>query len=267
MNTFLQIVRISFLGVLRDKVLHVVMGVAFVALVLVPVFSQFSLRQVRELSISLSLSFSSFTLVLLALLLGASTLWRDIERRSSVPVLGLPLSRGVYLLGRFFGVALFLMLCGVVLALAGVLMIWFHQHDMSSGLSFSWAAILLAFAGDILKAVLLCAVTFLFSTLSTSLFLPIFGTLAVLFAGSASQDVMHYLSTEAGQGVTGVARYLIHVLYYLLPNLEAFNYKTAAVYGLPLPVNSIPLIGGYFCLYTAIVLLLGVIFFSRKELA
>jgi hypothetical protein len=52
-----------------------------------------------------------------------------------------------------------------------------------------------------------------------------------------------------------------------LPNLEAFNYKTAAVYGLPLPVNSIPLIGGYFCLYTAIVLLLGVLFFSRKEMA
>jgi len=258
---------VTLRGVLRDRILQAILGVAGLLLLLVPVLSQFSMRQVRELSITLSLSFSSFVLLVLGLLLGTTTLWRDIERRYTAAVLGLPLTRNSYLLGRFFGLALFVFLCGLVLAAAGCLVISFHAGQMSSGLSLCWLNIVAAFGGDVLKSLLVIALALMFSTVSTSLFLPVFGTLGIYFAGSASQEVMDYLSSPDGQSLPVVSRLLAKAFYYLLPNFEVFNFKVAAVYGLPLSVESVLYAVGYFSVYVALLLFFAVLLFNRREFA
>ncbi len=68
-------------SILRDRVLHALLGVALLLFLLVPVFSLFSMRQVQELSVTLCLSALSLVLLVLSVLLGASSIWRDIERR------------------------------------------------------------------------------------------------------------------------------------------------------------------------------------------
>ena len=88
-------------GLLRDRFFYAVFLTAFFLVVLIPVFSNFSMRQVQELSLSLALSTHSAFLLVLAVLMGTSSLWRDIEKRLVHSVLSLPISRGRYLLEKF----------------------------------------------------------------------------------------------------------------------------------------------------------------------
>jgi len=266
MLIFLQIVRITLLGALRDRILHAVFGVAGVLFILVPAFSSFSMRQVRELATTLSLSACSMPLLVLAVLLGSSTLWRDIERRYTASLLGLPISRRNYVLGRFSGLALFVGVCGTLLGGATLLVVFSVRGEMSAGQGLSWASILLSIGGDVLKSILLVSVAFLLSTVSTSLFLPVFGTLGIYLAGSASQEVMDYLSTEAGRQLPPLTRATAEVFYYLVPNFSVFNFKVEAIYGLAVPALGVVYALAYFVIYTAILLSAAVVIFDRREL-
>jgi len=118
----LNIISITLKGIFRDRIFQGIMALA-VLFLFVPSAASLSMRQVTELSITLSLSLISFIMLLLAVFLGATSIWKDIERRYTYSVLSLPLSRTTYLVGRFFGIALFLLLTAVFLGAVSMLVI------------------------------------------------------------------------------------------------------------------------------------------------
>lgn len=252
--------------IVRDRILHAVLGVALVLLLLVPVLSGFSMRQVQELSVTLSLSAISLLLLVVTLLLGTSSVWRDVERRYVASVLTLPLSRASYLLAKFCAIALFLLLCGVILAAVTSVVVPLSAAQYQSDLPIAWAAIFLAITADVLKCLLLAGVAILLSTVSTSFFLPFFGTLAIYLAGSASQEVYEFVSGEFGREIGPGALALIKGAYYLLPNLAAFDFKVHAVYALPITLEAVAIPLAYAATYSALLLALAVWAFSRREL-
>ena len=99
----------------RDKLLHAITFVGLLFLVMVPAFSFFSMRQVQELAITIATSTFSFILLLVTLLTGAYSIWRDVDRKYTHALLGLPLSRQSYLLGKYFGVATIISLIALIL--------------------------------------------------------------------------------------------------------------------------------------------------------
>lgn len=267
MNASLLILAVTVRSIFRDRVLHALLGVALLIFLLVPVFSLFSMRQVQELSVSLCLSTLSLVLLVFSVLLGASSVWRDIERRFTATVLGLPLSRRAYLLGKFFGVAAFLLICSLLLGLASAAAIHFSALQYPSPRPVVWTNMVIAVAGDGLRYVLLAACALLFSSLSTSFFLPVFGTLAVYLAGTASQQVMEYISGEVGQKMPVFFKVLVKGIYYVIPNLSAFNFDVQAIYGLPISLADVGYSLLYFLVYTLIVLSVAVWAFGRRELS
>jgi Cu-processing system permease protein len=267
MFALLNVFNAAFLAILRDRVLHAVFGIALLMLLLVPAFSLFSMRQVQELSITLSLSAASLVLLVFSVLLGSSALWREIEKRQTVAVLGLPLSRSTYLLGKFSAVAFFLLICTVFLGLAALVVIPLSAAQYPSQIPPDWGVIASAIAAQGMKFILLAAIAFLFSSFSTSLFLPVFGTLAVYFAGSASQEVMEYASGELGRDLSAPLKGMIQATYYLLPNFSVFDFKVQAVYALPLSLADLGFAAGYFIIYTAMLLVVATWVFARREIS
>ncbi len=262
----LFVARLTLNALGRDRVLHTLLGVSLVLLCLVPAFSLFSMRQVQELAVTLVLSCHALLLIFLAIFLGSSTLWRDLERRHTSLILGLPLSRSHYLLGRFFGVGLFLLLFSLCYALLAVIAVSVSATFYEADRPVIWMNLLAALGGDLLKAWLLAAVAFLFSTFSTSLFLPLFGTLAIYSAGSASQEVYEYLNSDFSSQISAGVRWLAEIFYWILPNLTLFDLKTQAVYSLPLDIPALiyPFIYGF--VYTSLVLWGAEFFLSRRDL-
>lgn len=251
---------------LRDRLLQAVLGVAVVMLLLVPSLSTFSMRQVQELSITLSLSSISLVLLVLSLLLGSSAVWRDIERRYTSSVLTLPVSRATYLLAKFASIGIFIIACGALLGAASIAVIAIASTQYPSDLPIIWGNIMLAIGADLLKYLLLTAVAVLLSAMSTSFFLPFFAALSIYLAGSASQEVYEYVSGQFGQQLHPLQVNAIKGVYYLLPNFAAFNLKVHAVYALPVTAKAIifPLL--YSFTYGGILLGVAIWVFNRREL-
>ena len=260
-----NIVRITLKGIFRDRVFQ---GILVTALVfpLIPSIATLSMRQVTELSLTLSLSLISFILLLLSVFLGGTSLWKDIERRYTYSVLGLPLARSGYLLGRFGGTAVFLLLAAFVLGVAAALVVICTSGMYPPDRPVVWANVALCILFDAMKYILIVASAFLFSSLSTSFFLPIFGTIALFLAGNVTQQVYDYIHSAAGSTLSPLVRHTASGLYYVLPNLSAFNLKVNAIYGIPVSVSGLLLTACYFVIYTMALLTLSVLIFSRREL-
>ena len=120
------------------------------------------------------------------------------------------------------------------------------------------------FAGlmTLLEMALLTAFAALFAVLTR----PILGsvlTLAVFVIGHVSTDI--WLLTK--HLTLPVTRPLIAAVYYLLPNLERFNFKTEVVHGLPIPHAAVGWAIVYGVAYTGLVLVLACVRFERRDLA
>jgi ABC-type transport system involved in multi-copper enzyme maturation permease subunit len=265
MTAYLAILKVSLLGYLKDRVIYATVIFCLFIILLVPIFSLFSMRQVQELAITLTLSAISFFLLVLSILLGGFSISRDIERRYVGPVLGLPLSRKVYILGKFSSIVLIFIVVTAIMGAVGSFSIFIVSNQYPSEISISWSTFYVGLFADCCKYILLSSFGFLFSCVSTSFFLPVFGTLAIYFIGSSTQQVFEYVSGQFVENVTAPMLHLTQALYYILPNFSAFNFKVHAVYGLPLEFFGIILLFGYFVVYLSLVLWLCFWLFSRRE--
>lgn len=259
------IIAVTLKGIFRDRVFQGILTAALLFLA-IPSIATLSMRQVTELSITLSLSLVSFILLLLAVFLGGTSLWRDIERRYTFSVLSLPLTRSGYVFGRFAGIALFLLLTAAVLGACSLCMVLFVSGSYPPERPVAWGAIIVAVGFDALKYIFLVAFGVLFSSVSTSFFLPIFGTIAIFLVGGASQQVYDYLQTQPAQALGPFVRQAATALYYLLPNFSAFDLKVNAIYALQLDPRGLLLTVGYWAVYTAFVLVAAAAIFSRREM-
>jgi hypothetical protein len=169
-------------------------------------------------------------------------------------------------LGKFAGIALLLMITAISLGAVSLAAIKISALQYPSDIPIHWGNIVAAVVADSCKYVLLAALAMLLSSISTSFFLPIFGTISVYLAGSASQEVIEFVSGDYGRTIPPAFRLLVKGLYYLLPNFSAFNLKVQAIYGLPITLYGLCLTLLYFVTYTAIVLTVTTIFFKRREL-
>jgi ABC-type transport system involved in multi-copper enzyme maturation permease subunit len=264
-SDMIHIARCTLKGIFRDRVFH---GIIITALLFpfLPSIASLSMRQVTELSLTLSLSLISFIMLLLSVFLGGTSLWKDIERRYTYSVLGLPLARREYLLGKFCGTAIFLLLAAFVLGLAAALVVICAAGIYPPDRPVVWENLALCILFDAMKYILVIACAFFFSSVSTSFFLPIFGTIALFLAGNVTQQVYDFIHSSAGLNLSPFVRQAASGLYFILPNLSAFNLKVNAIYGIPLSGLGLFLTVCYFVVYTTILLCLSVLLFTRREL-
>lgn len=261
----LQIFFVTLKGILRDRVFRgiIMAGILFP---LIPSVSSLSMRQVTELSISLSLSLLSFTLLLLSIFLGGTSIWKDIERRYTFSVLSMPVTRASYLAGKFFGIAGFIVLTTIILGFISCVVIWTASGIYQPLRPIVWTNIIAAFAFCSLKYILVIAVSFLISAVSTSFFLPIFGTISLFIVGSATQEVYDYLHSSMVLTVSPFVKNMANALYYILPNFSAFDFEVNAVYGVNPSPSGMMWTLVYFVIYSAVLLSLSITIFSRREM-
>jgi len=214
----------------------------------------------------LSISVVSFILILISIFIGGTILWKDFDRRYIISFASLPVSRSTYILGKFFGVAAFLLVVSCALGLCAFLVVYFTSIMHPPDRPIIWANLFISLGMDYLKYVFLVCFALLFSTVSTSFFLPVFGTISIFWLGSASQEAFDYIQTDGGARMPALAKLLVKAFYYVIPNFSAFDFKLAAIYGLPVAPSSVFMVLGYFTVYASLILGFTVIIFSRREL-
>jgi ABC-type transport system involved in multi-copper enzyme maturation permease subunit len=261
-----EIIRLTLKGIFRDRIFQGIMALAILFLG-IPSAASLSMRQVTELSTTLSLSLISFILLLLSVFLGATSIWKDMERRYTFSVLSLPISRGGYMVGRFLGISLFILLTSATLGAVACCVIKIASMGHPPSRPIAWDIIATTILFDGLKYIIVVAVAMLVSSVSTSFFLPVFGTIAIFLSGTITQQVYDFIHSPSGsKEINPLMQKLAMMVYYILPNLSGFDLKVNAIYSIPLSPKGMALSLGYFISYCTIVLFAAAILFARREM-
>jgi ABC-type transport system involved in multi-copper enzyme maturation permease subunit len=96
----------TFREAVRDRVLYGVLGIATAVLIFTLVLAQVSLDQELRIVLDVGLASISLFSVVVAVFLGSSLLYKEIERKTLYVILPKPIRRHEFLLGKYLGIAL-----------------------------------------------------------------------------------------------------------------------------------------------------------------
>ena len=238
----------------RDKIwiALVVFGLSYVAIMLF--LSNLVLGELPMVKAFALLGIYFFNAII-ALFLGTTSFYRDVERKTVYFILAKPVSRAQFLLGKFFGLCLVIFLTSVALAVAYLVVI------ALAGGGFD-AIGLLAILMQFLEMALFLAFALFVSTFSSSL-LSIIYTSAVFFLG----HVVSVLVDDARKiGISGIRFILVNILYYVFPNLEKFDIRDIAVHNVAMPWASFGFACAYATAYIILLLFAAILIFEKKEI-
>jgi ABC-type transport system involved in multi-copper enzyme maturation permease subunit len=106
MRRILAVAVNTFREAVRDRVLYGMLGVATAVLIFTLVLAEVSLDQQRRIVLDIGLASISLFSVVVAIFLGSSLLYKEIERKTLYVILPKPIRRHEFLLGKYFGIAL-----------------------------------------------------------------------------------------------------------------------------------------------------------------
>src|SRR5580704_7297215 len=191
---------------IKDKILYaiVVFGILYVFFSLF--LAQLVLYELPMIK-SFGLTGIYFFNAIIALFLGTTSFFKDVDRKVVYFILSKPVSRAQFLLGKFFGLCMVLLLTSAVLAVAYIGVVAYEGGGFD-------AMGLLAIAMQFLEMMLFLAFAIFVSTFSSSL-LSIVYTSAVFFLGHV---VSTLISAARTIGLAGPKLFMVEVLYYVFPN-------------------------------------------------
>ncbi len=242
----------AFKETIRDKVLYGIAGFSALYIVFAVLLSKVALQDITILK-SFGLAGIYLFGSVVTVFLGASIISKEIERRTLYFVLSKPVSRVQFVLGKFFGLALAIVLV-IALMTCVYLGVVFANHGGLDTLG------LAAVGYQVLETVVMLAVLTFCSVIAAPLAGMLIAVMA-LFVGHSLGSVM-----ASAERIGGAFLWFIRFVYYVFPNLEKFDIRNAAVHGIVAPWPSALLAITYALAYAVAMLCLAIAFMKRKEL-
>jgi ABC-type transport system involved in multi-copper enzyme maturation permease subunit len=254
LSRVLTIAKNAFREAVRDRILYNL--ILFVLLITASAIFLGELTAGQEAKVIVDLGLSAMLIfgAFISIFVGVSLVWKEIEKRTVYSVFAKPVGRGEFIVGKYLGLCLTLLLnvavmaLGVVVALAyvgGTDLIW----------PVSRASLLIY-----LELTILTGVAIMFSAFST----PALSALLSFFVfviGHFSSS-LRALAAELG---SESARVLFTAIYYLFPNLSHFSFITETSNGILAPSAMIGQALLYAAVYNVILLTITVVIFSRRN--
>lgn len=195
----------------------------------------------------------NFFSVLIAVFTGINLVYKEIDKKTIYNILSKPISRSVFIVGKFFGLAFTL-----IIALAAMAFIFFFFLFVSTG-EFA-PGILVYFVLLYMELLIITAISLLFSSFSTPILSSIF-TISLYLIG----QVLWTFNLFKDKLVNTFERIIAYFFYYILPNLDKFNMKTDVVMKGGVDWYQVLNAGLYAAVYITAVLILANLIFNKKE--
>ena len=246
MNTFKEAV--------RNKI--------FYLLIFFGIFFSLSSRLISMLTIGDTLKilkdvgFASinFFAVLIAIFTGINLVYKEIEKKTIYFILSKPVARRDFILGKFLGLALTILVALIIMISVFSLFIFIHSGTFNT-------SILLYFIFLFMELLIVIAISILFSSFSTPILSSIFTIILYLIG-----HVIWTFNEFKYKLINPIEKFFAYLLYYIFPNLEKFNIREALVLNDPLSMKIIISTLAYGLLYVIAILFLSIHIFNRREL-
>jgi ABC-type transport system involved in multi-copper enzyme maturation permease subunit len=244
----------TFREAIRDRILYLFVGFAIIMVLSTKLFGMLTVGDEGKIVKDIGLASMQVFSMLIAVMMSMILISREVDNRTVFNILAKPVRRWQFILGKYLGLVTIVAANLLLITLVLMLMVLVVTREVD---------FMLLFAGimTMLEMLVLAAFATLFAVLTR----PILGslmTLAVFVVGHMSADL--WLLTRQLPGA--LTRIAIAVVYYLLPNLERFNFRTEIVHDLPIPEAAIVWAVVYAVAFVAVVLYLAVLRFRGKDL-
>ena len=250
------IARNTFREALRDRVLYNL--VLFVLLLTGAAIFLGELSAGQEARIIVNMGLSAMLLfgAFISIFVGVGLVYKEIERRTVYAIFSKPVGRGEFLVGKYLGLCLTLMVNTAIMG-AGVSLALIYVHGgWDAAVLGIWPTILLIY----LELAILTAVALLFSSFSSPALSALL-TFFIFIIGHFSADLKLF---AASMGTTS-ARWLFGALYYLLPNFSHYTVITDAGHGLAPAPAAIAVAVLYAFVYITVLLAASILIFNRRN--
>ena len=197
---------------------------------------------IKDLGLTATSVFGLFV----AIFVGINLVSKEVDRRSVYPLLAKPVRRSEFIVGKFFGLLLTLLVNVVVMTVALYAVLFYLSRGVPPSVQQAWDA-------PALDPALLKAIVLIYLDLAVV-------TALALFFSSYSSPMLAAVFT-LGLYVIGVGK----ACYYLLPDFSRFDVKLAVVHGVPVAAGYMLSTFAYATSYVAALLLGAAVIFSRRD--
>ena len=250
---FRAMVGAGFREALRNRVTLVVVIFTVVLLLSSLLLTEVTVATFDRVLTDVGLALIVLVLVPLAIFLSGAALGREIERRTIFLVMSKPISRGLFLVSRYAGVLLTLL----VLLGAMSLVFFCQQKIYGAKITLAQGQALGLFG---LELALVSALGFFFSSFAGTL-PATFMTASLYLIGHLSPDL--YRAAQRSDVLP--VRLLGKGLYYVLPNMDRLNLRPRATYAAVTSASECLRSGTYGLAYSLLLLLLATLLFQRRD--
>jgi ABC-type transport system involved in multi-copper enzyme maturation permease subunit len=241
-----------FREAIRDKILYNLLFFATLMIAAAGLLSTLTFGEQTKIIIDIGLAGINIFGVLIAIFLGISLVSKEIDKRTIYTILSKPIRRSEFLLGKYAGLLITLLVNTIVMTLVFVGTLAYMRAPIPLD-------IFIAIGMIYLELMVITAVALFFSTFTTATLSTIF-TIAVYVIGHTSGDLVR-LADKFSMG----SAWFRKGIYYALPNLENFNFKGYASHLTPIPGELIGFGLLYGILYIGLLMALSVVIFGARE--
>jgi len=246
----------TFREAVRDRVLYNLVLFVLILTAAAVFIGELSGGQERKIIVDLGLSAMLLFGVFIAIFVGVGLVYKEIERRTVYAIFSKPVGRGEFLIGKYLGLCLTLLVNVLVMG-AGVSLALIYVARGWSPLAVTiWPAVLLIYV----ELMVLTGVALLFSSFSSPALSALL-TFFVFIIGHFSADLKNLANSLGGSA----ARWLFTGLYYLLPNLANLTFITPAAHGELPPPGHVGMVILYSFVYVVVILATATMIFRRRN--
>jgi ABC-type transport system involved in multi-copper enzyme maturation permease subunit len=250
----------------RDKVLYNLVLFAVLMIGASYLLGQLTAGQDVKIIKDLGLAATSVFGLFIAVFIGIGLVSKEVERRSVYSLLPKPIHRYQLILGKFAGLTLTLVVNILIMTCAFYAVLLYTAWGVDTLVQRSWdapavdPALLKAIGLILVELLLVTAIALFFSTFSTPI-LSAALTFGLFVVGHFSTDLRNFDQVVDSPAAVRLAR----GLYWVLPNLAQFDVKSQVVHGQPVSLGYVALTSSYAALYTAVLLMMSMYIFSRRD--
>lgn len=251
------IARNTFREAVRDRVLYNLVIFALLLIAGAIFLGELSAGQEAKIIVDLGLSSILLFGVFIAIFVGVGLVYKEIERRTLYAILSKPIGRGEFVLGKYLGLCLTLLVNVAIMGVGLSLALMYVKHGWDPLVARIWPAVLLTYV----ELMILTGVAMLFSSFSSPALSALL-TFFVFVIGHFTDD----LKTLAQTMRSAPTRWIFTALYNLLPNLANYNAITAAAHGVSPAPRYLLMTTLYGFIYAGVLLAATTLIFRRRNL-
>ncbi len=243
----------TFRETVRDRILYNLLAFALLMIGSTVYLATLTIAEHVKIVTDFGLAAISLFGVIIAIFVGIGLVFKELDKRTIYTVLSKPISRYEFVLGKYLGLLLTLLVNLVIMATGLILILKLFGDVLTPSLF--WAIYFIY-----LELMVITALTIFFSSFTTPTLSAMF-TLGLFVIGHLSLD----LKLLGAKSESLMVRYLSKLIYYSLPNLENFNLKGVVVYQMSVSPEKILLVTGYGLLYVMVLLVLAMVIFQKRD--